>query len=119
MASQQSNWTEATQKAFEAALILAKDHANSNITPAHLASALLAPTASENGTAGGPTLFHSILTKGTPRLSLLSSPAPSLASTTANTRSVYLNCSWRFTRNPQPILGQIHRSITSPGASSR
>jgi hypothetical protein len=63
MAASQNQWTEATQKAVAASIELAKENANSQLTPAHLASALLTPA--EGGAGGGTTLFHSILNKGT------------------------------------------------------
>ncbi|SCZ90764.1 BZ3500_MvSof-1268-A1-R1_Chr1-3g02227 [Microbotryum saponariae] len=57
-----NNFTEAAQRSLEAALSLAKEHSNSQVAPAHLASALLTPSTAE-GAQPGQTLFHSILNK--------------------------------------------------------
>ncbi|KAM0793442.1 hypothetical protein ACM66B_000887 [Microbotryomycetes sp. NB124-2] len=56
------NPTEAAQRALEAAIALAKEHANAQVVPAHLASALLTPAVSDSAQPGN-TLFHSILNK--------------------------------------------------------
>ncbi|ORY73419.1 P-loop containing nucleoside triphosphate hydrolase protein [Leucosporidium creatinivorum] len=53
-----ASYTEAAEKVILAAVSLAKEHANSNVAPAHLASALLNPNEQ-----GGQSLFSSILTK--------------------------------------------------------
>ncbi|GAA5876075.1 hypothetical protein JCM16303_007012 [Sporobolomyces ruberrimus] len=55
-------FTEATTKALEGAINLAKESSNSQLAPAHLASALLSPTQSSNG-ASQATLFSSIINK--------------------------------------------------------
>ncbi|GAA5922509.1 ATP-dependent Clp protease ATP-binding subunit [Sporobolomyces koalae] len=62
-------FTEATTKALEAAINLAKESSNSQLAPAHLASALLSPTQSSTG-ATQATLFSSIINKagGNPEL---------------------------------------------------
>ncbi|GAA6062402.1 hypothetical protein JCM10212_006188 [Sporobolomyces blumeae] len=56
-------YTEATVKTLEAAIALAKDNSNSQLAPAHLASALLDPTQSANGASQSASLFSSILNK--------------------------------------------------------
>lgn len=58
-----SKFTEATLKALETAINLAKENSNSQLSPAHLASALLSPTQNASG-ATQTTLFSSILNKG-------------------------------------------------------
>ncbi|GAA6011075.1 hypothetical protein JCM11491_005928 [Sporobolomyces phaffii] len=55
-------YTEATTKALEAAINLAKESSNSQLAPAHLASALLSPTQTASG-ASQATLFSSIINK--------------------------------------------------------
>ncbi|GAA5851798.1 hypothetical protein JCM5353_006879 [Sporobolomyces roseus] len=57
-----SKFTEATVKALETAINLAKENSNSQLSPAHLASALLSPTQNASG-ATQTTLFSSILNK--------------------------------------------------------
>ncbi|GAA5864966.1 hypothetical protein JCM1840_005694 [Sporobolomyces johnsonii] len=57
-----NKFTEASAKTLEAAINLARENANSQLAPAHLASALLSPTISATGAAQS-TLFHSILNK--------------------------------------------------------
>ncbi|CEQ38850.1 SPOSA6832_00325 [Sporobolomyces salmonicolor] len=57
-----NKFTEASAKTLEAAVNLARENANSQLAPAHLASALLSPTISATG-ASQSTLFHSILNK--------------------------------------------------------
>ena len=68
-----NKFTEATHKALESAINLAKENSNSQLSPAHLASALLSPTQNASG-ANQATLFSSILNKGEFSLSFLSSP---------------------------------------------
>lgn len=58
-----SKYTEATTKALEAAINLAKESSNSQLAPAHLASALLSPTQNATGQTQA-TLFSSIINKG-------------------------------------------------------
>lgn len=55
-------FTEATTKALEAAINLAKESSNSQLAPAHLASALLSPTQNASGQPQA-TLFSSIINK--------------------------------------------------------
>ncbi|GAA5947073.1 hypothetical protein JCM3765_002140 [Sporobolomyces pararoseus] len=57
-----SKFTEATTKALEAAISLAKESSNSQLAPAHLASALLSPTQNATGQTQA-TLFSSIINK--------------------------------------------------------
>ncbi|GAA5896934.1 ATP-dependent Clp protease ATP-binding subunit [Sporobolomyces salmoneus] len=64
-----SKYTEATTKALETAINLAKESSNSQLAPAHLASALLSPTQNATGQSQA-TLFSSIINKagGNPEL---------------------------------------------------
>lgn len=57
-------FTEATTKALEGAINLAKESSNSQLAPAHLASALLTPTTQANTGQQQATLFASIINKG-------------------------------------------------------
>ncbi|GAA5854686.1 hypothetical protein JCM3766R1_005608 [Sporobolomyces carnicolor] len=56
-------FTEATTKALEGAINLAKESSNSQLAPAHLASALLTPTTQANTGQQQATLFASIINK--------------------------------------------------------
>jgi len=59
MSANPNHWTEATTEAFQAAVELAKENSNSQLTPYHLASALITPRSGQPG----KTLFTSILEK--------------------------------------------------------
>ncbi|KAK4702684.1 ATP-dependent Clp protease ATP-binding subunit ClpB, partial [Phenoliferia sp. Uapishka_3] len=57
-------FTEASTKALQAAIALAKENSNSNVSPLHLASCLLNPSVADAAPGQGQaTLFHSILNK--------------------------------------------------------
>jgi ATP-dependent Clp protease ATP-binding subunit ClpB len=55
--------TESAATGLQAAIQLARDNAHSQVSPAHLLSALLTPSTAKSGTQT-PSLFHSILNKG-------------------------------------------------------
>lgn len=59
MSTNPGQWTEATTAAFQSAVELAKENSNTQLTPFHIASALLTPQSGQPG----KTLFQSILDK--------------------------------------------------------
>ncbi|GAA6024897.1 hypothetical protein JCM10207_000279 [Rhodosporidiobolus poonsookiae] len=62
MAFDPNKFTEGTTKAVQQAIDLAKENAHSQLAPAHLFSALLAPTTTSTGQSQS-TLLHSVLNK--------------------------------------------------------
>lgn len=65
--SQQPQFTDRAQTSLSSAVQLAKDHSHQQVTPSHLALALLLDPSSSPATSGGAqsaeSLFHSVLSK--------------------------------------------------------